>query len=304
MALPAQTRARCPRGARSAPSSVSGRRVDVRDLARPDRGRRLGRRAAAAQGAGGDRARGCRTASAASWNAARSRSSAPKPGSPSTSGERAPTATATAPDRARRRVPTAGRSIPGTASSSSSSAHGNRLAHARCAGGGRTARPGLQPAVSVRAARVSARPTCCTRSATTCSRSAAARRFATRPPSRSRTTSSRRSAPGRFERFKHAYRDADVLLIDDVQFLASKAKTEEEFFHTFNALYETGRQLVLTCDRLPRSLVDDRGAAAGAVRSRPRRRDRAAGPRDARRDPAQAGRARRHVRRRRRPCSS
>ncbi len=57
------------------------------------------------------------------------------------------------------------------------------------------------------------------------------------------------------DRFKRAYRDADVLLIDDVQFLASKAKTEEEFFHTFNALYETGRQLVLTCDRLPRQLV-------------------------------------------------
>ena len=55
--------------------------------------------------------------------------------------------------------------------------------------------------------------------------------------------------------FKQAYRDADILLIDDVQFLASKAKTEEEFFHTFNALYETGRQLVLTCDRLPHQLV-------------------------------------------------
>ncbi len=54
--------------------------------------------------------------------------------------------------------------------------------------------------------------------------------------------------------FKRLYRDADVLLVDDVQFLASKAKTEEEFFHTFNALYETGRQLVLTCDRLPRHL--------------------------------------------------
>jgi chromosomal replication initiator protein len=56
--------------------------------------------------------------------------------------------------------------------------------------------------------------------------------------------------------FKHAYRDADVLLIDDVQFLASKAKTGEEFFHTFNALHETGRQLVLTCDRLPARLHD------------------------------------------------
>jgi chromosomal replication initiator protein len=55
--------------------------------------------------------------------------------------------------------------------------------------------------------------------------------------------------------FKHAYRDADVLLIDDIQFLASKARTEEEFFHTFNAVYESGRQLVLTCDRLPRALV-------------------------------------------------
>jgi chromosomal replication initiator protein len=57
------------------------------------------------------------------------------------------------------------------------------------------------------------------------------------------------------DRFKHAYRDVDVLLIDDVQFLASKARTEEEFFHTFNALYENGRQLVLTCDRLPSAMV-------------------------------------------------
>ncbi len=46
-----------------------------------------------------------------------------------------------------------------------------------------------------------------------------------------------------------------MLLIDDVQFLAAKARTEEEFFHTFNALYENGRQLVLTCDRLPRALT-------------------------------------------------
>jgi chromosomal replication initiator protein len=45
-----------------------------------------------------------------------------------------------------------------------------------------------------------------------------------------------------------------VLLIDDVQFLASKAKTAEEFFHTFNALHDTGRQLVLTCDCLPARL--------------------------------------------------
>jgi chromosomal replication initiator protein len=55
--------------------------------------------------------------------------------------------------------------------------------------------------------------------------------------------------------FKARFRDTDVLLIDDVQFLQKKAKTEEEFFHTFNALYETGSQLVLTCDRLPADMA-------------------------------------------------
>jgi chromosomal replication initiator protein len=54
--------------------------------------------------------------------------------------------------------------------------------------------------------------------------------------------------------FKQRYRNNDVLLIDDVQFLESKVKTEEEFFHTFNALLETGSQLVLTSDRPPRDL--------------------------------------------------
>jgi chromosomal replication initiator protein len=51
-----------------------------------------------------------------------------------------------------------------------------------------------------------------------------------------------------------------VLLIDDVQFLVSKVKTEEEFFHTFNALYDAGAQVVLTSDRLPRDLdaLEDR----------------------------------------------
>lgn len=60
--------------------------------------------------------------------------------------------------------------------------------------------------------------------------------------------------------FKGRYRHADVLLVDDVQFLVSKAKTEEEFFHTFNALHDMGSQLVLTSDCLPRDLgaLEDR----------------------------------------------
>jgi chromosomal replication initiator protein len=54
--------------------------------------------------------------------------------------------------------------------------------------------------------------------------------------------------------FKGRYRDIDVLLIDDVQFLEGKPATEEEFFHTFNALYESGSQLVLSADRIPSEL--------------------------------------------------
>ena len=56
------------------------------------------------------------------------------------------------------------------------------------------------------------------------------------------------------ESFKNRYRDLDVLLVDDVQFLQGKQHTEEEFFHTFNALYEGGSQLVLSADRLPSEL--------------------------------------------------
>ncbi len=56
------------------------------------------------------------------------------------------------------------------------------------------------------------------------------------------------------EAFKRSFRGVDVLLLDDVQFLADKTRTEEELFHTFNVLHDTGRQLVMTSDRSPDQL--------------------------------------------------
>lgn len=60
--------------------------------------------------------------------------------------------------------------------------------------------------------------------------------------------------------FKNFYRNVDALLIDDIQFLADKSRSQEEFFHTFNSLYEAKAQMVITCDRFPKEIdgLEDR----------------------------------------------
>lgn len=59
---------------------------------------------------------------------------------------------------------------------------------------------------------------------------------------------------GKMEEFKAKYKDVDVLIIDDIQFLSGKEKTQEEFFHTFNDLYEKNKQIILSSDRPPKSI--------------------------------------------------
>ncbi len=64
----------------------------------------------------------------------------------------------------------------------------------------------------------------------------------------------------KMDEFKKKFRNVDILIIDDIQFIAGKERTQEEFFHTFNSLYESHKQIVITSDKFPKDIpaIEDR----------------------------------------------
>ena len=163
----------------------------------------------------------------------------------------------------------------------------------------RDARAGLQPAVHLRASRASARPTCSARSRTCCSPTARPHASAARPARPSPTSSSARSATASTEAFKARFRDVDVLLIDDVQFLERKATHRGGVLpHLQRAARRRAPDRAHLRPPAARP-AGARGPPARALRGRPRRRHPAARPRHAPGDPAQARPPRRRRARRR-----
>ena len=100
-------------------------------------------------------------------------------------------------------------------------------------------------------------------------------------------------ANGELDNFRFRYRHVDVLLIDDIHFLANRERTQEEFFHTFNTLYNANKQIILSSDSTPGRDPDAGRAPRFPLQVGHRVAHRRAGVRDARRD-HQRARSRMH----------
>ena len=103
----------------------------------------------------------------------------------------------------------------------------------------------------------------------------------------------------RMDEFKGRFRRVDVLIVDDVQFLAGRERTQEEFFHTFNALYEGRHQIVLTSDKFPKDIPESRSGCANRFEWGLIADIHPPDNRYPRRDPREEGRVRGHELRRR-----